>query len=290
MQNRKPITPNVLMSTIHRPTVRAVCIFRHLATLATKYSLIWGLGIVLFGLGSFSSVHADELGESLRKADELYHAYQLTSGRLDEAIGIYEQALTERGGDYHILWKLSDMHQNYGLTLGDDQKKKKIALWKKGIKYGSQAIEANPEGKEGHLYYMANLGTHARIRGVWAAIMKFPEIKKEMDRALELDPNYPEALVARGQFLREMPGIFGDKEEEVLQLYQRAIESNPRFIVVHFYLAEIDAEHKRYDDALDRLNKVIQCQDPWNQGHVALIVRPWVDDLLKEVKREKDKQ
>ena len=246
---------------------------------------VWMLAVLFCG-GGASAVGADEVDESLKKAEQLYHTYQLGPGRLDEAVWLYEQALVARPDDYHILWRLSDMYQNYGLTLGEDQKKRKIALWKKGIEYGRRAIEVNPEGHEGHLYYMANLGTHARIRGTWAAIMKFGEIKKEMDRALELDPNCPQALVARAQFLREMPGIFGDHEAEVMQLYRRALEANPRFIAVYYYLAELHVKHKRYREARDNLDKFFQCRDPWNQGHVALIIHPWAEDLLEEIQRD----
>ncbi len=246
---------------------------------------LW-LGMFIFGLITPSQASADEVAEALKKGEELYYNYHLEPNQLDQAIKLFEQALARHPDDYFILWRLADMYQNYGLTLGDDRKKK-MALWDKGLAYGRRAMAVNPAGREGHFYYMANLGTRARLRGLGAIILKVSELKKEMDKALELDPNYPQALVARAQFLAQLPKIFGNREEEILALYHRALQSNPRFVVVYYYLAEIDAKHKRYDAALAKLKKIFECRDPWNQGHLARIVRPQAASLQKEILKKR---
>lgn len=246
---------------------------------------LW-IGCVLVGLCVPSFAPAGEVEDSLKKADELYHTYHLAPGRLDEAIQLYEQALVMQPNNYHILWKLSDMYHNYGLTLGENEKRRKLALWEKGMEYDRKAIAVNPNGKEAHFYLMANLGAYAQARGMWCLLLKFRQIKREMDRALELDPNYPLALVARAQFLDAMPGIFGNREEEIQELFQRAIESNPRFIAATYFHAQFDAKHKRYNEAMEKLNKVFQCQDPWNQGHFEKIILPQAESLRAEILKE----
>jgi len=240
-------------------------------------------GFVLFGLFAASVVSAGDVEEDLKRGEELYQTHHLSPDRMDRAIALYERALAQRPNDYGILWKLSDMHQNYGESLGEEEKQRKIALWEKGTVYGRRAVEADPNGREGHFFYMANMGASARIRGAWTSLWKFRKIKRELDRTLELDPNYPLALVARAQYLTEMPAIFGGDEDEAVRLYERAIDLDPGLIVVTYYLARLDAEHERYEQAMEKLDKVFQCRDPWNQGHYVKIVLPWAESLREEV-------
>ncbi len=229
----------------------------------------------------------DTVEALLKRGDELYQTHHLAPGRFEEAIRLYEKALALRPDDYRILWKLSEMYENYGEMLDSSQKKRKIACWKKGAEYGRRAVAVNPAGKEGHFYYMANMGADARIRGAWTSFWKFRKIKKEMDRTLELDPDYPPALVARAQYLTEMPRIFGGDEKEAVRLYKRALKLDPGFVVALYYLARLDARHGRYDQALDKLKRALQCKHPWNRGHMEKIVRPWCEELRREILEKK---
>lgn len=244
----------------------------------------------LLPLLASSSVFADEADEYIRKGKALYWTYHLAPGRYEQAIAFYEKALGIKPTDYGILWRLSEMHESYGEMLGDEEKERKNASWEKGIEYGKRAVEVNPNGKEGHFFYMANMGALARIRGTWMSIWKFRRIKKEMDKTLDLDPDYVPALVARAQYLTEMPRIFGGDEQEAVRLYQRALEIDPGYIVAHYYLAQIDAKHMRYDEAIEKLNKAFNCNNPWNPGHAAMIVRPWSERLQEKIIEERNSQ
>ncbi len=235
-------------------------------------------------------VLADEADDYIEKGKALYRTYHLVTGRYDEAIAAYEKALALRPEDYGILWRLSEMHESYGETLGDNEKPLKIHMWSKGTEYGRRAVEVNPEGKEGHFFYMANMGALARIQGTWMSILKFRRVKREMDKTLELDPNYPPVLVARAQYLTELPWIFGGDEEEAVRLYYRVLELDPGFIVAHYYLAEIDVKHGRYQEALEKLDKAANCKRPWNPGHAEKIVRPWSERLRKRIRQETEKK
>jgi len=166
-------------------------------------------------------------------------------------------------------------------------RERKISLWEKGVEYGERAVKVNPEGKEGHFYLMSNMGSLARSKGALSSLWKFRRIKKEMDKTLALDPNFPPVLVARAQYLTEMPSIFGGDEAEAIRLYKRALEVDPDYRIAYYYLAKLYRQHKRYDEAIASLNMIIHCQESHRSGNWAKIDLPWAEKLLAEILKEK---
>ncbi len=239
---------------------------------------------ILFIILFFSQgVYAKEAPEYIDRGEQLYRTHHLAPENFKQAIACYEKALALKPNDYQILWRLSEIYQIYGQTLEDDQKQKKIALWKKGTKFGKKAAEVNPAGKEGHFYYMGNMGALVKFQGTFTSILKIHKIKKEMDITFELDPDYPPVLVARAQYLTELPGFFGGDEEEARGIYNRILEIDPNFLIAYYYLAELDLKHKRYDEAIIKLNKIIDAKNVSNYANWVKLDRRWAEKLLKEI-------
>ena len=177
--------------------------------------LVAAVGLLVLMTTPIRSAPAEEgeVESLLKRGSELYRTHHLAPGRFERAIQYYETALSQSPGDYRILWKLSEMYQNFGQQLRLDQRREKIASWKRGNTYGKKAVETNPDGKEGHFYYLANMGALAEIRGTLFAFWKFQKIRGEMERAAELDPDYPPLLLAKAQYLLKMPQLFGGSEQ-----------------------------------------------------------------------------
>ena len=167
--------------------------------------------------------------------------------------------------------------------------KEKLEHWKKGVAYGRRAVEANPDGKEGHFYYMANIGAIAQAKGTLTSLWKLRKIKREMDRTLEIDPNYPPALLARAQFLMEMPGVFGGDKQEALRLCARVIRLDPDHLPTYVTMARLLAAEGRYDEAVANLNKVLLCEKPRQEANYLKIDRPRAEAVLEDIKREESR-
>jgi tetratricopeptide (TPR) repeat protein len=236
-------------------------------------------------LGSGLSVRADEAEKYWEKGEELYESHHLAPDRFDQALEWYEKAVALRKDDYELLWELSKRYQICGQTLGDDQRKRKLALWKKGLEYGRRAVEVNPAGKEGHFYYMANMGSIAQVKGTLTSLWRFRGIKREMDKTLELAPDWPPILLARAQYLMELPGIFGGDRQEAFRLCQRAIELDPDHLPSYVTMARLLAEQKRYDEAMANLNKVLLCEKPRQVANWLKVDRPRAEAALEEIRR-----
>ena len=236
-----------------------------------------------------SAVHADQAAEYWQKGEDLYETYNLAPDRFDKALEWYEKAIALRQNDYELLWELSKRYQIYGQTLGGDQKKQKIEHWKKGVEYGRRAVKVNPHGKEGHFYFMANRGAISQIRGTLTSLWKFRKIKIEMDRTLEIAPNYPPALLARAEYLREMPGVFGGDKQEAMRLCERVLEMDPDHLPSYVTMARLLAGEGRYDEAVVNLNKVLLCEEPRQEANYLKVDRPRAEAVLEDIKREKSR-
>jgi len=221
------------------------------------------------------------------EGDRLYRTHHEAPGRFPEAIRMYEKALEKQPGDYRTLWRLAMFCQIYGQTLPADRKDEKLRLWEKGMGYGKRAMEANPDGKEGHFYYMGNLGAIVQARGTFSSLWHLGRIKRAMDRTLELDPDFPPALVARAQFLTRVPGLFGGDASEALLLYRRALEVDPGYHLARYHLAEMSAGKGRYDEALENLNRIIDCPEEERSGTWATLDLPRAEALRREILRER---
>jgi tetratricopeptide (TPR) repeat protein len=249
-------------------------------------SFPWVWLALLFGVLPFSvSARASdsEADGYVKMGETLYATYNVAPVRLDQAIECFEKALALEPHSYLILSKLAEMYQMKGQSLGEDHEEEKVAAWEKGAEYGEQAIAANPKGKEGHFYYMANIGAAAQLQGMLTAVWKFRKIKKELDRTLELDPAWPRALVAKGQYLTEMPGLLGGSREEAERLYKRAAELDPHCSVGLVFLADLQADKEQYDAALASLEKVLFCPNAGNCGNWAMADCPKAVKMLDKI-------
>lgn len=249
--------------------------------------LIPAIAVAAIFLGS--AVHADQATEYWQKGEELYETHHLAPDRFDKALVWYEKAIALQPNDYGLLWELSKRYQIYGQALGGDQKKEKLEHWNKGIACGRRAVEVNADGKEGHFYYMANIGATAQLKGILQSMWKLRKIKREMDRTLEIDPNYPPALLAKAQYLMEIPGVFGGDKQEAMRLCERVLEMDPDHLPTYVTMARLLAVEGRYDEAVENLNKVLLCEEPRQKANYLKIDRPRAEAVLEDIKREESR-
>jgi len=255
---------------MHRPLRSALCLPVALLPLA-----LWPCAA--------APQHAGNAAQVRERAEALTSRRHQTPEDLRTAIRLYEQALAEDPDDYETLWTLSKLCQICGQALPPDARQQKIDLWEKGRTYGRRAQEVNPSGKEGHFYAMSNLGSVVQIQGKLSGLWNVRRIKGGIDRTLELDPDFPPALVARAQYLTRMPGLFGGDEKEALRLYRRALEVDPRYYIAHYYLAELYAEDGQVDRALESLDRILHCPEEDRTGSWSTIDRPWAEALRREI-------
>jgi tetratricopeptide (TPR) repeat protein len=114
----------------------------------------------------------------------------------------------------------------------------KRVLLARGLALAEQAVEADERDPKAHFAVFCNLGTEMELRGVSiSSVVAVRRLRREIDRTLELAPDWSDALLAKGSFLVELPRFLGGDGKEGERLIRAALAIEPDFIEAHLRLA-----------------------------------------------------
>jgi adenylate cyclase len=88
---------------------------------------------------------------------------------------------------------------------------------------------------------------------------------REIDRAIELNPNYATAHQWRAEFLSPL-----ERHEEAIAEAKRALELDPLSIIVNRILGEVYLHARQYDEAITQFRKTIEIEPNFPSAHVML--------------------
>ncbi len=246
------------------------------------------VGILMILVFTVFSGFAQEVDSLIQLGDLAYEKFDNQS-----ALDYYQKAWKQDPQNYVIAWKLSRAYVDVGETLKDKDKRKEY--FKKAEEFARKAVELNPSGAKGHLYLSIALGRVALDAGAKERIRLSKEIKAEVDKALELDPNDDIAWHVLGRWHRKLATLnwiernFANmflggvpKEasvEKAAECFKKAIELNPGHINHHLELAITYEKLGKKDLAIEEYKKVLE-----------LPKKDADDDKYKKIAQEKLKK
>lgn len=124
----------------------------------------------------------------------------MDEGRHRQAAGLLTARLDQASSKPEALILLTSALN----TIGD---------YKQGVEYGEQAVEAAPDSSEAHLQYARALRIKMQNHRMRAMFI-VGTYKKELQRAIELDPKNVEARTEEIGFLTQAPGIAGGDKDK----------------------------------------------------------------------------
>jgi len=125
-------------------------------------------------------------------------------------------------------------------TASADEKR---ALLERGLTLAEQAVTADDGDAKAHFAVVCNLGREMEFRGVsLGSLIALRRLRREIDRTLELAPDYADALLAKGALLWGLPRLLGGDPEEAERLMRAALEVDPNYLGAHLTLARTLAE------------------------------------------------
>lgn len=190
-------------------------------------SLCVFLGLIL-SLALYQPLEARNTKNILQQADALVEKGELKDYK--QAFELYKKAVNIYPDCYQANWKAARAHHFAGIhakhTQKKDWKKTCIHHGEKGMEYAQKAIDLNPQGVQGHLYYALCAGVYSDGVSLVTALAQGlqEKVQKHLQKAYELDKNYRDGIpaLALGRYWEELPWLAGRDREKALQYYQEA--------------------------------------------------------------------
>lgn len=114
-----------------------------------------------------------------------------------------------------------------------------------------------PDSAEAHIWAGIVYSTYAGEVSMFNAGKQVKRARTELETALGIDPGAMggSAYTSLGALLYQIPGFMGGDEQKAEELLKQGLELNPEGIDSNYFYASFLVEQKRYDEALEYLEK-----------------------------------
>jgi len=223
--------------------------------------------------------------EKLDKSDYIYNNRHEEEVNLMDSKILLEEVLEEESGNEESLWQLSRLYY----ALGDEttDKNQKIEYYEKGQKMAEDLIKLNNNNPEGHFWLGVNLGRIGQVRGVMKSLSLVPTIRREFEKALELDPEHTGAMDGLAVLYYELPGLFGGNLNKSLEYLTKAIAIDSNYAIIYVDFAKVFMKRKEYDKAENYLYKMLSIKNPTHPADFYIKDKAEAMELLEEIQKHK---
>lgn len=228
--------------------------------------------------------------ELLAEGDQHYAAAHLAEART-----AYSAALQEAPGHFVTLCRLSRTESELGeLQKGDVQRATRAAA----VEHARAAIKAAPDSAGGHVWLAVALGRQALSEGPKTKLALSREIKSEVDRALQIDPNVGRAWHVLAMWNVKIAGLNaiermaanavlggvpkGASFEQAEQAFQKAIALEPEYVNHRLEFARLLKDRGRKTEAKKELEKAVSL--PPTSGALDARYQAEAKELLAKLK------
>lgn len=214
----------------------------------------------------------------------IYHRYP---SNINKTIRMLEDKLSKAPNNLDALILLSRAWLTHGYVKARD-KEDLIRVFENGIDAAQRAIAIDPNSADAHFFYVANLASLGDAKGLFNSLFMLPEVRRELETILELDPDHENALAMQGALYYYLPGLLGG-DIIISEIYiRRALSIDPHLSSAKLYLAMNLRKQKRYDEALKELYELLKDSEPtfypdW------YINRKYALRMISKIKAEKKK-
>lgn len=103
----------------------------------------------------------------------------------------------------------------------------RMSAFRRGVELARQAIAADENNADAHFAMFANQGRIMELQGVAVNPFILVEATRELNRALEINPNHADALAAKGGVYRQLPWALGGSAQKASEYLARSVELDP---------------------------------------------------------------
>jgi hypothetical protein len=119
----------------------------------------------------------------------------------------------------------------------------RIARLDQGLAMAERAALDDPTSALAQYAAFCNRGKRLQITGFsFGALAEIRRLRREIDRALELSPDWPDALAGKGALLIALPRLLGGDAVEGERLLRRALQLDPTNEEARTVLGELEQD------------------------------------------------
>ncbi len=238
----------------------------------------------IFTVICFVFISAQSTDELINQAIQLYETRHLNKNNLKNSYEVLSKIVEKEPTNLRALYEFSKVC--YLMGDAQDTKDNKLEFYNKGIEYGKKAIKIDENSVWAHFWYMVNLGRIGQTKGVLNSLAIVPDIKKEIDIILKLDPKHTGAMDAGAMLYYELPGLLGGNLNKSIEYLNQAIAIDSNYTILYVDMAKVYIKKKEYEKARWFLNKVLEIQNPTYEADYILDDRPEALKLLEQIKNK----
>ena len=255
-------------------------------------SLLFVLGPVLLGLGVHfflvlplgSSTHPGPGDTGSRSPALLEGLEWLTFGRahadseaMFRALAVFEQVVHDEPdshvGYYHCALTHTELINAFE---GGGDRTRALQSLEQAIEMVRSALKRNNRFSDSHRLLGDLYGRLISFKGKAYGALYGPRARKELLRAIELDPLNADAHVGLGVWQLHTPRLFGGNRDEALRRFRKAIELQPDSFNGHVWLGIALRKSSRYAEARAAFRKALEIypDNPWVHAEIQTTPEP----------------
>jgi len=155
------------------------------------------------------------------------------------------------------------------------------AGWYASARAAAETLRAlNERNPSGHVWWAVAQGRILELQGMVAAARGAAAVRRENERALELDRDCALAGFALGRMYEALPGLLGGGAKKAEVRYRRALASDSNYTIIRLALARVLVRLGRCEEARAELGRLLATASPSNPAEAALEDRPTATALL----------
>lgn len=244
--------------------------------------LIRAAAIAVVLLAFVVPAHAQTAVETATKLIASYHE---DVARIDRAREILEDTLkTERRVETMVLLARVCLLQGEIRATTNDAK---LAAYGRGREIAQRAVELAPKSEDAHFWYAANTGRWGQTKGVLRSLFLLPAMREEIDTLLALNPRSARIHSVAGNFLAEVPGLFGGDKKKAEEHFRKARDIDPHYTIARVDFARFLIDTGRHTEARRELERVLAEKQPANLADWTVRDVPRARQLLESIKDAK---
>ena len=151
-----------------------------------------------------------------------------------------------------------------------------------GKKLAEEAMQLDRQYPNGHFSFFCNLGEQMRLDGeVLGAVLEYNRLMEALNTAIALNPDYLDAISAKGMLLVRLPWILGGDPDKGEVLLKRVVREDPTAINARIGLARLCVDRGDHQGAL------FYARDAFNlaRDRQQLDLLPEAQKLLADIQR-----